>query len=505
MTLSKWYNKSENGRALYIFEEEEISVPLDMVAVNMLSNNNIRCLVPATFSQMDTTRYIKFDISSRIPFREFVSRPTNFNTVAQLLINMFTGLKDLRRYMIDTNSLMFNVDLMFIDMSVPMLSFILDPVLDEHRSTDIREFIRSLLMRLQILDNDKLGYVINYLNSRNFTSDGFVKELTNLISSNSSQQSAQASQSSEFESFVNGQGATAAKQASAMPTPARAQEPPVREVSVPQPESKTAAASTAEKSKGGLFGGLFGGHSDIKKKASSVKSAIGGFSVPGKSDKPASGGFAIPGKSAPAPVSGSFAIPGQSDAAPASSGFAIPGKSDKPLPGGFAIPGQSTATVSPMSQPRQEAVAESKPPMPVMQGAPAEMPQSPGFDFPGGARQERYADEDNDVTEMPGEGGSEEGAPKLIRVSTAEIVDINKDSFSIGRDPKSLVDYVINDKRVSRRHASIIHKNNNYFLVDLGSKNHTYVNGNMLISNMETNRNNGDKIRIAFEEFIFEI
>ncbi|MBR6338010.1 MAG: FHA domain-containing protein, partial [Ruminococcus sp.] len=109
------------------------------------------------------------------------------------------------------------------------------------------------------------------------------------------------------------------------------------------------------------------------------------------------------------------------------------------------------------------------------------------------------------VTQMMGSNDSDGNAPKLIRVSNAEVIDIDKESFNIGRDPKSLLDYVINDVRVSRRHATIMHKGNNYFIVDLGSKNHTYVNGNMLISNMETLINNGDKIRIAFEEFIFEV
>lgn len=484
--MNKWYNKNENGKALYVFEEDDITVALDTVAISMLSNNKINCLVPASFSQMDTVRYIKYDISSRIPFRDFVSRPTNFKIVAQLLINMCTGMKDLRRYMIDTDSLLLNVDLMFIDVSIPMLSFIIDPVLDDKKSVDIREFIRGLLMRLQILDNNNLGYIINYINSKSFTTDGFVKELTKLLAAANDPQAAAPSGGSGFEGYVNG----GASKPAPKPEPAAPLRPAVNVNNTPAAQPGTSGSTPPvqkQAEKKTLFSGLLGGHGEGKKKPAESKLKKTAFAIPGKS-------------SAPAPAPASFAIPGMDSKpsmapAPSVPPAAAPAVNIPPAvkPAPAAAPAAAVQPAAPQPQiPAPAPKFEQPAPMPM-------------YDDQTSGRLDRNSQEDNDVTQMMGSNDSDGNAPKLIRVSNAEVIDIDKESFNIGRDPKSLLDYVINDARVSRRHATIMHKGNNYFIVDLGSKNHTYVNGNMLISNMETLINNGDKIRIAFEEFIFEV
>ena len=44
-----------------------------------------------------------------------------------------------------------------------------------------------------------------------------------------------------------------------------------------------------------------------------------------------------------------------------------------------------------------------------------------------------------------------------------------------------------------------------YFVVDTNSTNHTYVNGALIQSNVETNITNGTKIRFANEDFEFKL
>ena len=95
--------------------------------------------------------------------------------------------------------------------------------------------------------------------------------------------------------------------------------------------------------------------------------------------------------------------------------------------------------------------------------------------------------------------------PHLIRTKNGEKIYINKPFFRIGKE-KSYVDYFIGDNTaVSRSHANIVTNNDKFFIVDTNSTNHTFVNGSMIQSNIETPISHGDKIRFGNEEFEFRL
>jgi len=95
--------------------------------------------------------------------------------------------------------------------------------------------------------------------------------------------------------------------------------------------------------------------------------------------------------------------------------------------------------------------------------------------------------------------------PALTRVKTGERISINKPVFRIGKE-KSYVDYFIGDNTaISRSHANIHTDNGEYFVEDTNSTNHTYLNGKLINSNEKVKLTNGDKVRLANEDFTFSI
>ena len=94
-------------------------------------------------------------------------------------------------------------------------------------------------------------------------------------------------------------------------------------------------------------------------------------------------------------------------------------------------------------------------------------------------------------------------SPYLLRLKNNERIQLSKPVFRIGKE-RSYVDYFISDNTaVSRSHANILIKGTEFYIVDTNSTNHTYVNGNMLQSNVETKLEHGSKVRLANEEFEF--
>ena len=64
---------------------------------------------------------------------------------------------------------------------------------------------------------------------------------------------------------------------------------------------------------------------------------------------------------------------------------------------------------------------------------------------------------------------------KVIRMKTAEEQQVYSDSFVIGKS--KTCDFIVNENpTISRRHAEIKKENGEYYLYDLESANHTYVN-----------------------------
>ncbi|MEE0929374.1 MAG: FHA domain-containing protein, partial [Acutalibacteraceae bacterium] len=81
---------------------------------------------------------------------------------------------------------------------------------------------------------------------------------------------------------------------------------------------------------------------------------------------------------------------------------------------------------------------------------------------------------------------------------------INKPVFRIGKE-RSFVDYFVNNVAVSRSHADIVTRGNSCFVVDLNSKNRTFINNRVIPSNFETEIFDGDTLKLGNEEFIFRI
>ena len=102
-------------------------------------------------------------------------------------------------------------------------------------------------------------------------------------------------------------------------------------------------------------------------------------------------------------------------------------------------------------------------------------------------------------------GGGNAGVPSgiLMNLKTGDRIVINKPEFAIGKE-RSRVDFCISDdSSVSRLHLKIRVRAGVCYVVDMGSKNGTYLNGARLTPNEENVIRNGDRLKISQLEFEF--
>lgn len=94
--------------------------------------------------------------------------------------------------------------------------------------------------------------------------------------------------------------------------------------------------------------------------------------------------------------------------------------------------------------------------------------------------------------------------PYLIRLKTGEKYFLDKPVFRIGKE-KSFVDCFIADNgAISRGHADIITRDNQYFVVDRNSTNGTFLNGRIIPAEKECQIMRGQRLQFANEEFQFD-
>lgn len=88
-------------------------------------------------------------------------------------------------------------------------------------------------------------------------------------------------------------------------------------------------------------------------------------------------------------------------------------------------------------------------------------------------------------------------------VNKADII-VDKYPFVLGKNPKLADGVLTMSPTISRRHCRISYENNMYFIEDLDSVNHTFVNGEVVKKGEKVQIKPGDQIRLAEVEFFIE-
>ena len=470
--------------------EEEI----DTLSLGMLMNNKISNVIPIVFTQIDSSKIIKYNISSKITLAQFFNGVVNKKRLLTVFSSILKAITQATEYMIDSSSFMIDMEHIYVDVStcqahmlcMPLMEFVDTPF-------DLSSFFKNIVFNTQFDQTENTNYVvklISYLNGATTISiDDFSKFVNELLYGQQEQKPApskpEVQQPVKQEPVKEQvQKPVVANTVPATPqkdSPVKVEEKkPVIEIPTPAktvggfavPGGKTVKTEKepAKEKKGGLFGFM---KKDDEKSKKAEKQEKPKKQPKEKVDK----------KNNKATQNKGFNIPGQT--AP-NKGFSIPGK-EQPS-------NSSSGSVQTVNTPQKAEVTPTPSVTPV---APV---STPSFNF-------------GETTVLGGGAIGEttvlnpDAMPKsqayLIRKKNNEKIILDKDVFKLGKE-RNFVDYFIGDNTaISRSHANIISRNGEYFVVDTNSTNHTYINGMMLLAGTESKVNSGDIIRLANEEFTF--
>lgn len=92
-----------------------------------------------------------------------------------------------------------------------------------------------------------------------------------------------------------------------------------------------------------------------------------------------------------------------------------------------------------------------------------------------------------------------------INAPINQIITVTKDEYFIGKHPDKVDGVISFNRMISRQHCKIIYHEGAYYIIDLNSSNHTYVNKKQLAPHSPCKLENGYVVRLADSDFRVEI
>lgn len=93
----------------------------------------------------------------------------------------------------------------------------------------------------------------------------------------------------------------------------------------------------------------------------------------------------------------------------------------------------------------------------------------------------------------------------LLRDKNQEEIRVLKERFVIGNNPLKCDYSCLSNEAISRVHAEIVKKGNDYYLIDNNSTNKTYINDERLTPKTQYKLTDGDKVKFANELYTFKM
>lgn len=555
------FTYENQGNNTYLVYKIGASDNVDTMSLGMITNNKIDGIVPTLFTQSDTDRFIKYNISAKVSAKEFLSGVVNKKRLLGVFISVLKAIKSTEEYMIDARRLLIDLEHIYVDVSKCDAMLVCLPLVRQNESVNIPMFFKQIMFSTQFDQNENCDYVaqiINYLNSTPvFSVDAFEKLLMDIDADNLNiaaskavvgqqkpvqpQSQSQSQQPKPMQPVMN-QLKNEQVQTN-MPSQGKMQsqretqsannvvQPNQVNFAVPNmnPQNQnrinnnvqmgtnisgTYVETTSEKQMS-MFGLLTHYSKENKQiyerqkaqRKAQKEAEKNGAAMPGQNVKPSNVSFAIPGQ------------PPQQRPQPAQPQTVMPQQPQQQ----FAQPQrqftQSNQPQRQFAQPQPMPQAQQKPAQQVqpqsvqnqntntgMTGNPSVPPQilenmTKAGNF--GETTVLGVGSEAGETTVLGTSQAQIIKPYLLRIKNNERIELNKPVFRIGKE-RSYVDYFVSDNTaVSRSHANVINKDNEFYIVDTNSTNHTYVNGSMIQSNVETKIEHGTKIRLANEDFEF--
>lgn len=472
------FTLENSGSNTYLVYEIESEKSIDTVCMGMVTNNEIDGIIPFIFTQMDSKKYLKYNISSKITLERFLASTITKDQLLSVFSSMASAIMNVEDYMINLDMLLLDIKHIYVNIGTYQAEVIPLPfnVTDKVNLSHFFKMIMSSAQFDTTENSDYVGKIISFLNRPgSFVIDDFLRLIKDLKSPNNA-----------AKAYFNAETNNPADNFKVTATPKSEQNippynpPPIMQSATPPPIEREQSAQEQRHAHPPTSIDVPSGHQDTKQKKKGLfsrKKSIEKRKSPSNNAQPMQ--FAVPG----APVT----VPQASGASPEQKNISTnqsPVIKVNPSAGANAVPQIKNAPVT---------------------NGPQNSNTIPTRNASFGETTVLNSDSAGETTVLADSGNSQSVNPHLIRSKTNQVTFINAPVLRIGAE-KSYVDLYLGDNpAISRSHADITVRDNKYYIVDNNSTNQTYVNYELIPPGTEIEIFHGTIITLADEKFEFNL
>lgn len=445
----------DNDKVFLVFKEAEGTGHFDMLTLRMIADNALECFAECTVSEKGGVRTVRADISCLIPYKEYITKDHSYKKTAQLLLSAADALSSMRRYMIDIGNVCSDTDEVYVDARSSTIAFIPQPDTHLQRDVEYQTFFRELLLAVipYHKDDDEkysfydlLSFVID---------DGFTPESLHTYFKEHDGQPI----------GVNEEQPVRVRERRHGEQPERHGERQDRREERPKEQL---GEHTAEKRHG--FSTLIPDEPDEVSKMGDTEWLSAAELRQMKAE---------------------LSAVRDNVRNEAKKKTVLTAKKTASEPAGEKLGARRKS--------KRKSVLENTVPEDGLDNMPLskDAPSTPMISV------NSTSDRQPPDLHAP----VHDRTPRLTDMATKQVHIVNRNIFTIGRDPKENNDLIVSKKEVSRKHAALINRDGHWYVVDNNSRNHTFVNGRIIPSgnNYPTPIVSGDSLRFGTEEYLFEI
>lgn len=177
------FNVQNYGNNTYLVCNPGIGQNIDSFTYGMISNNQIKGLLPVTRSSINGNVTLKYLISSKISVKNyfFSSGKVNRNDVLNFISNVCDSVLDFQEYMLGTEEFVWDADYIYIDPVKGDISLVCMPVQGFCSTITLKNFLLNLIVKSKVNELENVDYVAIILNNLNSSDTVDVKKLRELM------------------------------------------------------------------------------------------------------------------------------------------------------------------------------------------------------------------------------------------------------------------------------------------------------------------------------------
>lgn len=482
------YNFTTETQGLNTFRVCEISMetPIDTAGLGMIITNKIPGLCNVSSLQLDNKQFIRYNISSQISLQQFFGEKVDKKSFLTILHNILEIMENMEDYMLEPRMLLLDKAEMYINVSTLQMNLIYYPIVEECAEFDLYTFVKELIMSTQFDTEEKDNYVtvlISYLNHmEQVTISGLKMYVHNLM---------------QTETVLP------VIQPVEKPQPAYIPEP-IQTITIPVTLENEECAAIEKKEKGKWFSFLSSKKTKEKTvKKESKKEKTKSVKNSRSQEVVAPNGMVIPHMDNVR--NSTLPEPPRPQGAPSLHVIQQAGGQQLEIPQPIMQQQKMSQQQNTIQQPIMQQVAVQ----PMVQVETQQPLIQPSVVNSWTCGETTVLGRGNcGATTVLNEGYNtmqRQRNPYLLRKKTNERIEIDKNIFRIGKE-RNYVDYCIMDNSaISRTHADIIRKNDEFYIVDNNSLNHTFLNGQQIPSSQMHKLEDFVLIKMADEIFEFTL